>query len=205
MRVRRLTLGMLDTNCWVVDDGAGGPAIVIDPADGAGEILDALGGAPVGALALTHGHFDHIGAVRELVAATAAPLLVHEADADSITTAVGSGGAPFGFEVSAPSADRVLTAGDTIVAGAVALTVLHTPGHTPGCICLLGDGHLFSGDTLFAGSIGRTDFPGGDMAAMRRSIARLAELPDEVRVHPGHGPETTIGRERRVNPYFPRA
>jgi glyoxylase-like metal-dependent hydrolase (beta-lactamase superfamily II) len=87
----------------------------------------------------------------------------------------------------------------------VALTVLHTPGHTPGSICLEGDGHLLSGDTLFAGSIGRTDFAGGDMKAMRRSIARLSTLADEVRVHPGHGPDTTIGRERRVNPYFPRA
>ena len=205
MRVRRLTLGILDTNCWLVDDGTGGPAIVIDPADGPTDILAALGGSPVAAVVLTHGHFDHIGAVREVLAATGAPLVVHEADADSITTATGSGGKPFGFDVSAPAADRTLAEGDVVTAGELSLAVLHTPGHTPGSMCLLGGGHLFSGDTLFAGSIGRTDFAGGDMAAMRRSIARLAELPDGVRVHPGHGPETTIGRERRVNPYFPRA
>jgi glyoxylase-like metal-dependent hydrolase (beta-lactamase superfamily II) len=205
MRVRRLTLGMLDTNCWLADDGAGGPVIVIDPADGAAEILAAVDDVPVASVVLTHGHFDHIGAVREVLAATGAPLLVHEMDAHSITTATGSGGTPFGFDVSAPAADERLVGGDVVTAGAISLTVLHTPGHTPGSMCLLGEGHLFSGDTLFAGSIGRTDFAGGDMAAMRRSVARLAELPDEVRVHPGHGPETTIGRERRVNPYFPRA
>ncbi|HSQ21737.1 MAG TPA: MBL fold metallo-hydrolase [Coriobacteriia bacterium] len=205
MRVRRLTLGPLDTNCWLVDDGAGGPVLVIDPAEEADAILAALDGADVAAVVLTHGHFDHLAAARAVVDATAAPLLVHEADAPHITTPHGTGGALFGFDASAPEADRLLAEGDIVEAGGVRLLVLHTPGHTPGCICLEGDGHLFSGDTLFAGSVGRTDFPGGDMTAMRRSIGRLASLADETRVHPGHGPETTIGRERRVNPFFPRA
>ncbi|MHB8050584.1 MAG: MBL fold metallo-hydrolase [Coriobacteriia bacterium] len=205
MRVERLTLGPLDTNCWLVDDGAGGPVVVVDPAEEAGVILGALAGMPVAAVVLTHGHFDHIGAAREVCEATGAPLLVHVADAPGLTSASGTGGAAFGFDVTAPPADRVLADGDTVTAGDLTLTVIHTPGHTPGCICLSGSGHLLSGDTLFAGSIGRTDFPGGDMSAMRRSIARLASLPDDVRVHPGHGPETTIGRERRVNPFFPRA
>ncbi|MDO8848621.1 MAG: MBL fold metallo-hydrolase [Coriobacteriia bacterium] len=205
MRVRRLTLGPLDTNCWLIDDGDGGPVLVTDPADEVEAIVSALDDAPVEAIVLTHGHFDHIGAVAELIGLTGAPLLIHEADAASITSAAGSGGALFGFDVSAPAADRTFGDGDTIVAGGVMLTVLHTPGHTPGSVCLFSDGHLLSGDTLFAGSIGRTDFPGGDMIAMRRSIARLASLADETRVYPGHGPETTIGRERRVNPFFPRA
>lgn len=205
MRVRRLTLGPLDTNCWLVDDGAGGPVLVVDPADEAASILAALDGAEVAAIVLTHGHFDHLAAVRELVAATGASLVVHGADAGNITSATGTGAAMFGFDASSPPADRTVEEGDTIEAGDAVLTVLHTPGHTPGGICLLGEGHLLSGDTLFAGSIGRTDFPGGDMLTMRASIARLAGLPDETRVHPGHGPETTIGRERRVNPFFPRA
>jgi glyoxylase-like metal-dependent hydrolase (beta-lactamase superfamily II) len=205
VRVRRLTLGPLDTNCWLVDDGAGGPVLVVDPADEAREILDALDGASVAAVVLTHGHFDHLAAAREIVDATGAPLAVHEADAVAITSSAGTGGTMFGFDASAPPADLVLAEGNVLEAGSERLEVLHTPGHTPGGICLLGAGHLLSGDTLFSASVGRTDFPGGDMAAMRRSIARLAGLPDDTRVHPGHGPETTIGRERRVNPFFPRA
>jgi len=202
---QRLVLGPLDTNCWLVDDGAGGPVVVVDPADDAARILEALGSRRVAAVVLTHGHFDHLGAAREVIDSTGAPLVVHEDDAASITTSTGNGGALFGLLKTAPGADRTVRDGDVITAGDLELSVIHTPGHTPGSICLYGGEMLLSGDTLFAGSVGRTDFPGGDMAAIRRSIARLASLPDETRVCPGHGPESTIGRERRVNPFFPRA
>ncbi len=206
MNITRIQLGPLETNCWVVDDALGGPALVIDPADDAGEIVRILSGRDVAAIVLTHGHFDHLGGAGALVAAAGAPLLVHEADAAGITSPSGTGGAIFGFDHFAPPADRTLVSGDTVSAGAVSLEVLHTPGHTPGGICLLGGGHLFSGDTLFAGSVGRTDFPGGDGRALKDSIVRvLAPLPDDTIVHPGHGPGTTIGRERAVNPFFPRA
>lgn len=212
MNVVRVAVGQLETNCWIVSDGRGGPAIVIDPGGDADDILEAIGEKPVVAIVLTHGHFDHLGAVRSVIAATVAPLLVHADDAASITTPEGNGGAFFGFSESAPAASRTLVDGDTVVAGALVLRVLHTPGHTPGGISLFaedpdgGAPALFSGDTLFAGSVGRTDFPGGDARALSRSIAeKLAPLPGDTQVHPGHGPDTTIARERKLNLFFPRA
>lgn len=205
MNIERLVLGALDTNCFLVADDADGPLVVVDPAAEADQLLAAIDSRSVEAVVLTHGHFDHLGAAREVLAATGAPLLVHEADAAAIMTPEGSGGAVFGFDYASPAADRLLHDGDEVVAGELRLTVLHTPGHTPGSVCLLGGGHLFAGDTLFAGGVGRTDFPGGDSAALRRSVVRLSRLPDETRVHCGHGPDTSIGRERRLNPFFPRA
>lgn len=208
MLVERLQLGALQTNCWLVSAKADSPVVVVDPADEAQLLIEALAGRPVVAVVLTHGHFDHLGAARALLQQTGAPLLVHCLDAYRVTSADGSGGSMFGFpDHHAPAPDRLLDDGDRIDVGdGVCLTVVHTPGHTEGSICLLADGHLFSGDTLFAGSVGRTDFPGGDSHALRNSIAeRLAPLADETIVHPGHGPDTTIGRERRVNPFFPRA
>lgn len=206
MQVRRLVLGDLDTNCFLAEDGEGGPLLIVDPAGEPERLLAEIGDASVSAVVLTHGHFDHLGAVREVLDATGAPLLVHEIDAPRIVSpaAEGTGAALFGYSDDAPPADRTLAEGDTIEAGRLRLEVLHTPGHTEGSICLLGRGYLFSGDTLFAGSVGRTDFPGGSIPAMRHSIARLAGLPDDTVVHPGHGPDTTIGRERALNPFFPR-
>lgn len=210
-----MQVGALETNCWVVVDEEAGDAAVIDPGDDLELIEESIGTSKVTAIVLTHAHFDHLGAVFGLVADTSAPLLVHEADAGRLTSShpAGTGGALFGFEGhTAPPADRTLFDGDHIAVGRLVLEVLHTPGHTEGGICLFvldpdrGEPHLFSGDTLFAGSVGRTDFPGGDSRALSRSISeKLAGLPATTLVHPGHGPDTTIGREARVNPFWPRA
>jgi len=207
--VEGLTLGELETNCWIASDGAGGPLLVIDPAGEADVVIAALRGRPVAAVILTHGHFDHLGAATAVLAATGAPLFAHSADAAAVTNAAANGGLVFGFDAVAPEPDRELEDGDVVEAGALRLEVLHTPGHTPGSICLYVDSeggpHLFSGDTLFAGSVGRTDFPGGDPRAMRDSIGRLALLPADTLVHPGHGPDTTLAREARSNFFWPRA
>jgi glyoxylase-like metal-dependent hydrolase (beta-lactamase superfamily II) len=207
--VQRLTLGELETNCWIVSDGAGGPLVVIDPAGEEESLTAALTGREVAAVVLTHGHFDHLGAASAVLAATGSPLMVHERDSEMVTSAIANGGAVFGFDFVAPKPDRRLQEGDVVGAGTLRLTVLHTPGHTPGCICLYAEGaevpHLFSGDTLFAGSVGRTDLPGGDAREMRDSIAHLAVLPPETIVHPGHGPDTTIEREARTSFFWPRA
>jgi len=212
VRVERLALGALETNCWLVSDGAGGPLVVIDPAGDADDLLAAVVPRPVASVVLTHGHFDHLGAAAALVEATGAPILVHGLDAAMITDPWANGGLPFGFEYESPAATRRLEDGDAIEAGGLRLEVLHTPGHTPGSICLFSPAaaggespHLFSGDTLFARSVGRTDFPGGDARALARSLReKLSSLPAETAVHPGHGPDTTIGYETRVNPFWPR-
>lgn len=213
MRIERVLVGPLETNCWVVGDDD--EVLVIDPGDDPASIEEAIGSRSVRGIVLTHAHFDHLGAVAELKATTPAPLIVHEADAGRLTSAhaSGTGGALFGFDRHvAPPADVVVRDGDIIEVGAFELTVLHTPGHTQGGMSLFVEGaggrmpQLFSGDTLFAGSVGRSDFPGGDARVLARSIAeKLAPLPENTQVHPGHGPDTTIGREARINPFWPRA
>jgi hydroxyacylglutathione hydrolase len=211
--VESLVLGELDTNCWLVSDGSGGPLVVIDPAGDAAVLMEAIRERPVASVVLTHGHFDHLGAAAAVLDATGAPLAVHRLDAAAVSDARANGGAAFGFDSVAPKPDRLLEAGDVVEAGGLRLEVLHTPGHTPGGISLFvpapADGsevaHLFGGDTVFARSVGRTDFPGGDARVLLESLGRLAVLPSDTRVHPGHGPDTTIGLEVRLNPFFPRA
>jgi glyoxylase-like metal-dependent hydrolase (beta-lactamase superfamily II) len=204
MRIDTLVVGDLSTNCFVVGEGEG-PVFVIDPAGGAERILAAVAERAVEAVVLTHGHFDHLGAAGDVMSATGAPLWAHEADASAASSALLNGARLFGFDDEAPPVDRELADGDEIVASELVLRVIHTPGHTPGGISLLGGGHLFCGDTVFAGSVGRTDFPGGSARELKRSIVEhIAVLPPETVIHPGHGPDTTVGQELSRNPFFPR-
>ena len=199
MTYERLPVGAYQANCCLVYDESG-RAIVIDPGDEAARLLAKIreNGLQVEAILLTHAHFDHIGAVQALQHETGAPLYVHEAEQKALTNPVYS----MVTEPLSFVADHVLRDNDTVTVESMTLTVLHTPGHTEGSVCYLCENTLFAGDTLFAGSVGRTDFAGGSFTALRESLARLSALPDQVVVVPGHGAETTIGAEKRSNPFM---
>ncbi|MEW5733727.1 MAG: MBL fold metallo-hydrolase, partial [Thermodesulfobacteriota bacterium] len=157
----------------------------------------------VTAIVNTHGHFDHVGANREMKAATGAPLLIHEADAPMLGF-LSQMARSFGMHMeNSPPPDRTIAEGDVITFGNHSLRVLETPGHSQGSVSLVGENAVFVGDTLFAGSIGRTDFPGGSYPQLIASVTnKLFPLGDAVTVYTGHGPATTIGREKRTNPFF---
>jgi len=201
MVIRPIVVGPLQVNCYVVADEATRKAIVVDPGDEPDRILDIIKkhGLEISAIVCTHGHFDHVGAVAELKKDTGAPVMLHHDDI-AIYNAANTAGSMWGFDVDPqPEPDGWLKEGDTISFGNLTLTVMHTPGHSPGCVCLYGHGVLISGDTLFAGSVGRTDLPGGSYATLKQSFRRLMALPEETNVFAGHGENSTIGHEKREN------
>lgn len=192
MNISTLPLGMLQTNCYILSEGS--RCLVIDPGDEAEAVLAFLErrGLTPEAILLTHGHFDHVGAVKTLASETDCRVFLCEQDLTLPGTMTAG---PLYHTDFYGEGDRLTLAGMTF-------DVLHTPGHTPGSVCLRFGEHLFSGDTLFAGSCGRTDFPGSEPAAMVRSLRRLAQLEEDLKVYPGHGEATTIGEEKRYNPYL---
>jgi hydroxyacylglutathione hydrolase len=184
MRVSSICLGPLATNCYLVE--LNGASVLIDPAEDSEVLLSFLANAFVDAVVLTHGHFDHVGGAW---ACDGARVMMHEADLPYVDH----------FCPDHRPIDRTLDEGEEVVAG---LRVLHTPGHSPGSIVLIADGELFAGDLLFAGSIGRTDLPGGSPREMDESLRRIARLPGDLTVYPGHGEATTLQRERETNPFL---
>jgi glyoxylase-like metal-dependent hydrolase (beta-lactamase superfamily II) len=205
MQIARLVVGPLQVNCYVVFDEKTRETIVIDPGDDAQDILHLVGskGLKIKYIVNTHAHFDHVGANKQLKDATGAELLIHQEDDKLLGNTAGQA-RMFGMTApSSPKADRYVKHGEVITVGGMSLTVLHTPGHSAGGICLVGDGVVFTGDALFAGSIGRTDLMGGDLMTLITSIrTNLMTLPDETLVLSGHGPQSTIGEERRENPFL---
>jgi glyoxylase-like metal-dependent hydrolase (beta-lactamase superfamily II) len=206
MIVRTLALGPAQTNCYLVGAESSREAVVIDPGWNADAILAEARSAEltVKAILLTHGHFDHIGAVADLKETLSVPVLAHARETELLDARGGAG--LFGFHIRAvPHPDRLVAHGEQIVIGTLKFEVRYVPGHTVGHVAFVEHDNqsAFVGDVLFAGSIGRTDLPGGDYDLLIASITdQLMTLPDDFAVYPGHGPPTTIGKERRTNPFL---
>jgi glyoxylase-like metal-dependent hydrolase (beta-lactamase superfamily II) len=207
IEVKALMLGMVNTVCYVVGDTDSGHALVIDPADDAGRILETAeaAGWEIKQILATHAHFDHVLAVDELKQATGAPFRLHPDDLP-LLEGMAVQGQIFGLQLPpAPQPDGFVAAGETVEVGAIKLEVRHTPGHSPGHVGYVMHEQqiVFCGDCLFAGSIGRTDLPGGDLDILLRSIRKqLLVLDDGFTVAPGHPPMTTIAQERQTNPFL---
>jgi hydroxyacylglutathione hydrolase len=209
MDLKMFAVGSLSTNCYVIWCKRTMDAVVIDPGfesyDDAAQVLGIVKEKKLKVKSIidTHGHPDHTcgnGMVRD---ATSASILIHEADAGMLSEAGKKLVALFGFHVVSPPADSYLVEGDVVRFGDARLQVLHTPGHSPGSVCLLGEDCIFSGDTLFAGSVGRVDLPGGSGRELLRSLReKLGHLSDHLALYPGHGPRSTIGVEKRCNPFL---
>jgi hydroxyacylglutathione hydrolase len=202
--IKDLVVGPLMANCFIFGCNKTKEAVVIDPGGDADRILLSLADSElkVKYIINTHGHFDHVCGNGKMKDATGADILIHPLDAPMLGMLT-SNAAVFGISVeNSPPCDQTIAEGETISFGNISLKVTHTPGHTPGGISLYTDGIVFVGDTLFAGSIGRTDFPGGDFDTLISSIkTKLFNMEDDMRVLSGHGLETSIGKEKRFNPF----
>ncbi|MBQ9263048.1 MAG: MBL fold metallo-hydrolase [Clostridia bacterium] len=194
MKIDSLTVGPIGTNCYIVSLEERNDALIIDPGDDEDEIWAALGPQKPAVVLLTHGHFDHTGALR---AFPGVPIYIHPADEIMLRDAKWSVGAEMGDTAPRPSATNFVQEGSQLRLAGIDITVLHTPGHTLGSVCYRMGDALFTGDTLFCRGYGRTDFPGGDFSALMGSLRRLLKMDEDLRVYPGHGPATTIFQERR--------
>ena len=209
MKIDLFVLGAYQTNCYILrNSAAAGDCLIVDTGLEAGELVDFLQKHKLNpvAVVLTHGHVDHISGLVELREKYPdVKVYIHKLDAEMLTGASSNISSLMGQRFSTAPADFVCEQGDVIESAGIKLEVIHTPGHTPGGVCLYSsdEGIVFVGDTLFADSIGRTDFPGGSMSRLVESIKeKLLTLPDDTVVHPGHGPTTTIAQEKQHNPYL---
>jgi len=205
MDIETIVVSPLQVNCYLVWSKEGRSGVIIDPGDEDERIVERIDRNEVkpAAILLTHGHADHIGAVEPLKRTYDIPLYIGREDEALLSSPSANVSAFFGYEISCPPADQTVADGDNIRIGGLSFTILATPGHTPGGVCYYTGRHLFCGDTLFMGSIGRTDLPGGDSRQLIKSIEKnILSLPDETICYPGHGPVTSVGRERTGNPFL---
>jgi glyoxylase-like metal-dependent hydrolase (beta-lactamase superfamily II) len=206
VRIDHRTVGAFEENCYLLADDQSGRAVLIDPGDEAERILDMVAAAHVtlDAIWLTHAHVDHIGAVAAVKRRFDVPVYLHPLDLPYYTRLSARAAEMYGIDFEQPDApDAELADGQELACGGLRFQVMHVPGHAPGLVAFTGHGISFGGDLLFAGSIGRTDLPLGNPADMTASLGRYsAALEDEVVVYPGHGPATTIGHEKRTNPFL---
>ncbi len=208
MILEQIQVGHMAVFAYLIGDEQTGEAMLVDPAADVGRLLEEAGrrGLQIRYIVNTHGHVDHIAGNADCRKGTGAKIVIHELDADMLTSTPSIMLRMFNAKAS-PPADITVRDGDTVSAGGISLQVFHTPGHTPGGICLYAPGFVLTGDTLFVESVGRTDFPGGSWEALRHSIVtRLLALPEETVVLPGHNygrvPRSTIGHEKRHNPFL---
>ena len=205
LNMKTLVVGTLGVNCYILHNEGEREAVAIDPGGSEETVWHCLeeSGLTLKAILNTHAHGDHIGAIDFLRENTGAKLYIQEADAPKLLDAHKNLSAFMGAPIVTRPADILLHGGEVLEIGSMKFTVLHTPGHSPGGVCYRMEDRVFSGDTLFAESVGRTDFPGSSAQALLKSVReKLLVLPDETRVYCGHGPETTIGHEKRCNPYI---
>lgn len=205
LQIKTFPVGMLETNAYLVTDAATGETAVIDPGypqKNLLEAIEAIGKEQITMILLTHSHYDHIGGVAAIQKMTGARIYLHAEEADFPQNSAKNLDRMLQGKVEAFVPDVLFQDGDTIALGKTQIKILHTPGHTIGSSCFLAPDVLFSGDTLFHGSMGRTDFPTGDPVAMMHSLERLSQLPGDYTVYPGHGPHSTLEWERQNNPYL---
>lgn len=201
---KTIEVGAFGTNCYLVYRQENPKCLVVDPGAEPEKIFHIIAENKLEPAAIinTHGHVDHVGANKDIKDRFDIPLYIHESDSQILRSVLQSGFAMVLGAKSSPPADIFMKDGDQLDIGGIRLRVIHTPGHSPGSICLFGDGVLLSGDTLFCRGVGRTDFPGGSWEELDRSLKeKIYILPDDTVVFPGHGPETTIGQEKHSNPF----
>lgn len=202
LKIKCAVFGELGNNCYLITDEATGKSALVDCTDADEKMLSYIGDADLQYILLTHGHFDHIGGIKEIQEKFGAKVVISEEDAPMLSSGKLSIAAFCGAKQNNTTADIIVKEGDVITLGETEIKVIATPGHTKGGVCYIADDNIFTGDTLFFYSCGRTDFPGGSYKEIKESLNRLRDLDGDYKLYPGHDRTTTLAFERQNNPYM---